>query len=379
MCINNIAYCYVNAVIPFDSTRRFQRDRPEPVTIISNTDVEGAAFLKHAHDRLKEYHFEDAAKRNYTLFKCDQVFSATAPPEFAVLATWNIAAYGAGGAWHGWTDTGNVQKAMFPLNSLRVHVVNEAFSTLQGWAEGSLRAADRVLQDYFSVPRRWSFNVTDNVQVVSQTASDTCVVSPPSGGNETTTGGGNSGGGDTGGIGGGDIDLCFTSSALVHMGDGTALPISRVNEGDVVDTGFGFGRVTKVLMHPVHDEVEVAIIPTSMGDLVGTPDHPIYVGGKWYEIRDAALYGMVNTTMQLKYVDVLYNLEVDGDAIGENILHSYVVNGLVASGLGDHPVLNQMYRRQKVWQHTDISKQSIKTADAKAIGDMELVTLTHIQ
>lgn len=70
--------------------RRYQRDRPEPVTILSNSDLEGAQFLAHAHARMEEYHlYENSNNRNYTGFEATQVFSDTSPPEFAVLSTWN--------------------------------------------------------------------------------------------------------------------------------------------------------------------------------------------------------------------------------------------------------------------------------------------------
>jgi hypothetical protein len=70
--------------------RRYQRDRPEPVTIISNTDTEGAQFLNHAHARLVEYHLYENQNASYTGFEAETVFRAADPPEFAVLATWNI-------------------------------------------------------------------------------------------------------------------------------------------------------------------------------------------------------------------------------------------------------------------------------------------------
>lgn len=70
--------------------RRYQRDRPEPVTIISNTDIEGAQFLNHAHARLVEYHLYENQNASYTGFEAETVFRKADPPEFAVLATWNI-------------------------------------------------------------------------------------------------------------------------------------------------------------------------------------------------------------------------------------------------------------------------------------------------
>lgn len=142
--------------------RRFQRDRPEPVTIISNTDVEGQAFLRHAHDRLTEFHVYENRNASYSGFEAQTIFRRADPPTFAVLATWNIGVsfyvqycvlaysrihalilcyksqtFGAGGAWHHWTDISNVEQALMPMNHIGIHVINEAYSKLQGWA-GSL-------------------------------------------------------------------------------------------------------------------------------------------------------------------------------------------------------------------------------------------------
>ena len=154
--------------------RRYQRDRPEPVTIISNTDIEGASFLKHAHDRLKKYHLYHAVNATFTGFEAQQVFDETKEPTFAVLATWNIGTFGAGGGWHHWTDLNQVNNAIKPLNDYNIHVVNEAYSKLQGWAEGTLLSADEILEDYFSVPRPWNFDAPDNVQQLAQTSSQDC-------------------------------------------------------------------------------------------------------------------------------------------------------------------------------------------------------------
>jgi hypothetical protein len=53
-------------------------------------------------------------------------------------------------------------------------------------------------------------------------------------------------------------------------------------------------------------------------------------------------------------------LEVDGDAISSSLSHSYMVNGIIASGLGDDPQLNQIYKRQKSWQRKEFSVQPLK-------------------
>ena len=69
--------------------RRYQRDRPEPVTIMSNSDLEGAQFLRHAHDRSEQFHLYENVGANYTGSEALQAFMGVQPPEFGVLSTWN--------------------------------------------------------------------------------------------------------------------------------------------------------------------------------------------------------------------------------------------------------------------------------------------------
>eukprot|EP00980_Cylindrotheca_fusiformis_P029065 scaffold22713_cov139-Cylindrotheca_fusiformis.AAC.2 len=343
--------------------RRYQRDRPEPVTIISNHDAESRAFLKHAHDRIANYHLYENENKTYTGFEAEKIFQDADPPEFAVLSTWNIGltcchrlqTFGAGGGWHHWTDLDNYELAMKPLNQFGIHVINEAFSKLQGWAEGSLMLADEVLQEFFDVDRPWDFEEQRIVQFVEQTN----VYSPEC---EDADGGGSVGGGGTGGGGGntddGVIDLCFTKDALVAMADGSMKTIDKIVLGDLVSTGFSgeVGEVTEVLVHKVETsgETDIAVISTEHGDLVGTPSHPIYMDGQWVEMQDAIELGLLErhgfqakTTSDV--VDFFYNLEIDGKKPGDST-HSYVVNGIVASGLGDNEVLNTMFPRQTLWK-----------------------------
>lgn len=235
-----------------------------------------------------------------------------------------------------------------PMNGIGIHVINEAFSKLQGWAEGPLMLADEVLLEYFGVERPWEFEAPDYVQFVRQTAAQTCEEEEEE---DSSSGNGDSGGGG----GGGTVDLCFTGDALVTLFDGTQIPIDSVQEGDLVATGFHgrVGRVTEVLTHVVKTSVpvEVVSISTPHGDLVGTPSHPIYVGGRWMEMQEAIkdrFFGFEAESLK-KNVDVFYNLEVDGDKPGESS-HSYVVNGVIASGLGDNQVLNTLFPRQNEWK-----------------------------
>eukprot|EP00173_Palmaria_palmata_P001777 Plantae.Rhodophyta-Palmaria_palmata.ctg20324.p1 GENE.Plantae.Rhodophyta-Palmaria_palmata.ctg20324~~Plantae.Rhodophyta-Palmaria_palmata.ctg20324.p1 ORF type:complete len:336 (+),score=27.86 Plantae.Rhodophyta-Palmaria_palmata.ctg20324:134-1009(+) len=283
--------------------------------------------------------YENTA-HNYTGSQLDAAMRGVQPPEFAVLSTWNVAVPWAGGAWHAWTDLDNVNAAMKPLVDANIFVVNEAYSLLHGWAEGSIKLADSILEDYFAVERPWTFPVVDLVQIVQQTNSQECTVEETG-----TTAASQSGGDDSGGAGANPA-LCFTSDAIVTMADGTFKKIADVKTGDFVSTGTGLGRgfVTEALIHPVNMPVPVAVVETEAGTLTGTPDHPVLHHGEWRELQELG-----TSLLQVTHVEALYNLEIDGDAVDESS-HSYIVNGVVASGLGDSIELNTQFRRQREWQ-----------------------------
>ena len=332
--------------------RRFQRERPEPVTFISNQDLESREFLRHAHQRLLNYHLEEETESELTGFQVDQLFRAVQLPTFAVLATWNTAVPWAGGAWHTWTDLSNVQIAKQPFVDRNIFVINEAFSLLHGWAEGSIKVADEILEDHFDVQRPWDFPVVDINQIVLQTSSAECV--------EGEAGGSGGGGGDGSGGGGGaaeDNPLCFTGDALVSMVDGTLKPIRDVRQGDLVQTGTGkgAGRVTRALVHPVPgNKATLTVLETEHGELVGTPDHPMYHSETdvWVDFENLAPADLLRN--EEREVDVLYNLEIDADDV-EGSSHSYIVNGVVASGLGDHELLNLRFPRQEIYKQQAVA------------------------
>lgn len=333
--------------------RRFQRERPEPVTIISNKDLEGREFLRHAHGRLADFHITGQSDTELTGFQVASIFQDTALPEYAVLATWNTAIPWAGGAWHTWTDLSNIQLAKQPFVEDNIFVVNEAYSSLHGWAEGSLKVADEILEEYFDIKRPWLFPVVDINQIVLQTSSNECVGSPD-GGSSGSSSGGDSGGGDGGG---GSVDagiLCFEGDSQVSMIDGTHKAIRDVQVGDFVATGThrGAGRVTKALKHPVLEgKAKLKIFETAMGPLMGTPDHPVYIFDEKTTHAMWINFGKLGGWNSIKEVavDTLYNLEIDADDV-EGSSHSYVVNGVVASGLGDSAVLNMRFPRQEAWK-----------------------------
>jgi hypothetical protein len=365
--------------------RRYQREHQVPVTILSNQDLEGSEFLKHAHSQLMDFHLYHntiAPAANYSGFEASQVLSTAQPPEFAILSTWNEAIPWAGGAWHAWTDIDSMDLAQQPFVQDQIYVVNEAYSLMQGWAEGSIKLADEILQDHFDVARPWDFELIDLNQIVRQTNSQECTATSGSG---TSSGGA---GAATGGGGGGNAALlCFTGEALVELADGSVKELADIEVGDELSTGV----VTQVLIHPVGKEVPVAVLSTVHGELVGTPDHPVYYNGVWMEFASLPSHHDENhgLQVQVRHVDAFYNLEVDGhlvlthedDEVDVTLLeeeedveekstrHSYVVNGIRASGLGDNVALNLLYPRQKEWkERSEAARKQMEAASPNASG-----------
>eukprot|EP00965_Chrysotila_dentata_P230542 6197833-Pleurochrysis_carterae.AAC.7 len=233
-------------------------------------------------------------------------------------------------------------------------------------------AADEMLLKYYDCPDPWAFEVNPTVQASpSRIRSKPFTIASPfpllslrscilsraqvvrqTAERECTGGGG--GDGDDGGsevvVGGGTADvLCFTGDAKLQMANGTMVPLKSVRAGELVWTGAAAGKVTEVLVHPVKKTIKVAVMATPHGELVGTPSHPIKVGDKWMEISAALEAGLVEgVKFEERFIDAFYNLEVDAHIPGESE-HAYVVNAIVASGLGDNVKLNTMMPRQNSW------------------------------
>ena len=79
-------------------------------------------------------------------------------------------------------------------------VVNEAYSLVQGWAEGSLQAADAILSEHFGLARPWDFAASEYPVHVAQTAKAACEAATATVPNGTS-------GGDSGAYD--DDALCF--------------------------------------------------------------------------------------------------------------------------------------------------------------------------
>ena len=198
-------------------------------------------------------------------------------------------------------------------------------------AEGSLQAADAVLADHFGLARPWDFAASEYPVHVAQTAKAACEAATATVPNGTS-------GGDTGAYD--DDALCFLGNASLLLADGRRVPLAEARVGDRVATGFGggAGRITRVLKHAVDRSVALVAV----NGLVGTATHPIYLGGAWVPLDRVGARAAVAAS-------ALYNLEIDGDRPGASN-HSYVVGGVVASGLGDGVELNTRFPRQASWQ-----------------------------
>ena len=198
-------------------------------------------------------------------------------------------------------------------------------------AEGSLQAADAVLAEHFGLARPWDFAASEYPVHVAQTAKAACEAATATVPNGTS-------GGDTGAYD--DDALCFLGNASLLLADGRRKPLSAARVGDRVATGFGggAGRITRVLKHAVDRSVALVAV----NGLVGTATHPIYLGGAWVPLDRVGARAAVAAS-------ALYNLEIDGDRPGASN-HSYVVGGVVASGLGDGVELNTRFPRQASWQ-----------------------------
>ena len=103
----------------------------------------------------------------------------------------------AGGAWHVWTDTSNIELTKQQFVSHNIYVVNETFSLMHG----CLKVVDEILHDHFDIGRPWNVTAVDLNQIVRQTNSQECADAGAAGGssgslNTNAENGGGAGGDD---------------------------------------------------------------------------------------------------------------------------------------------------------------------------------------
>ena len=87
---------------------------------------------------------------------------------------------------------------MQPFGEHDTFVVNEVYSLLRGWVEGSVKLADEILEQYFGIERPWRFDRVNIKQIVRQTNLEECVESAPSGGISGSSSSGRSSSGSSG-------------------------------------------------------------------------------------------------------------------------------------------------------------------------------------
>jgi monoamine oxidase len=81
------------------------------------------------------------------------------PPLFVGFMNWDADPYG--GGWHEWNPGVDVTSAIpdmrRPIPGAPIYLCGEAYSWFQGWIEGALMSAERMLQDHFQLswPAAW--------------------------------------------------------------------------------------------------------------------------------------------------------------------------------------------------------------------------------
>ena len=123
------------------------------------------------------------------------------------------------------------------------------------------------------------------------------------------------------------------------MYDGSFKEIQNIEIGDEImsykDDVQVKGLITKVLTYHNNGEREM----TEIGDLIGAPWHPTYFDGQWIRLRD-----IPNAITSTRYIDAVYNFEVDGHTIHDSE-HNYIAAGFRVSGLGEDETLNSTFQR----------------------------------
>ena len=130
---------------------------------------------------------------------------------------------------------------------------------------------------------------------------------------------------------------CFSEGDKVEMFDGTKKAIELIKTGDEVksvkNNSIVKGIVTKLLIHPTNDVVEVV----KMKGITSEPNHPVLVNNEWVAIKTLG-------NISNQFIGNWYNLEIDGSTSDSE--HNYIIEGLTVSGLGDNIKLNNKYQRQ---------------------------------
>lgn len=150
-CNDDTCPGYVNIAYPDDAFCKYfstpRTDETDPLVIIysNTTDLVKKKWLNDVSDSF--------IKSQAGIFTSKNVNPSLLPAlEILVMGVWNA-------AWHQspiYNDFrgGDLSRAMLnPVPGVPIYVANEAFSVDQGWAEGSLIAAEKILYKYFGLNR----------------------------------------------------------------------------------------------------------------------------------------------------------------------------------------------------------------------------------
>jgi monoamine oxidase len=113
--------------------------------------AEGEDVVADAHWLPTQQMVEQAQEQIRTLHGVEYV----PEPIAARYQDWTRDPYG--GGWHGWKAGYRYWEVMErmrkPVRGEEVYVCGEAYSNNQGWVEGALQVAERMLEDHFALPR----------------------------------------------------------------------------------------------------------------------------------------------------------------------------------------------------------------------------------
>ena len=118
-------------------TIRSSKNDEDPVHVRCEPVTKGMVEL--AQNQLREMHAQVTLPAPYT----------------AVYHDWTDDPYG--GGWHEWKAGVRyddvMRKIRKPIRTEEVYICGEAYSNNQGWVEGALQTAEKMLQGHFGLPR----------------------------------------------------------------------------------------------------------------------------------------------------------------------------------------------------------------------------------
>jgi monoamine oxidase len=114
-------------------------------------------MVRHAQEQLSLMHFNEPLPTPWPLHQDPQWF-------LAAYKDWSIDPFG--GGWNFWAPRVEVKAMMErmrrPFEEEDIFIIGEAYSGAQGWVEGALTTTEKVLREYFKLPRDDSWQPPDS-------------------------------------------------------------------------------------------------------------------------------------------------------------------------------------------------------------------------